>query len=431
MTLSFSSLPAGDADQSAASREAVLNERARTGDRQALLDLYELLQERIFRRATRYVQLYRQSIPWYLDAQDLAQEANLAMYHCLDEAASKDQPIAYLLGAGYGAIRYAWVQALQESRLVSLDRPRSQDNPALLHEFIPAPTNAGASATQDERKQELLSEMLSHLPCEQRTILAHRLGLDDQVVGTVQETAHWVQQSTGSTFRKERKAYATLLYRLAPFFPQYAERVVFLEQAYAQACEQGTSLSAQRFAQAMGISHEEAIVFLYEREGAPCQTRRALVQQQARQRLERAYTDLFTPGRAMAIRTLARRAGTDDRTARQYLLEHEGARRLLVQQRLEQAYTDLLMQGQHITVSALALQAGTQRKAARTFLHKREGTHRLTPQTIAHQDAIQRLAQAFNELRSQGQPITVSELAKLAGTTRTTARKYLKQEVCA
>ncbi|HEY1349620.1 MAG TPA: hypothetical protein VGF67_08360 [Ktedonobacteraceae bacterium] len=102
--------------------------------------MYNLHQERLIRRAASSVQAYRQSIPWYLNAQDLAQEASLVMYRRLDEASTKDNPLAYPVGTRYAAIRCAGIQAMREPRLTSLDRPRSQDDGTLLHECVPAPT---------------------------------------------------------------------------------------------------------------------------------------------------------------------------------------------------------------------------------------------------------------------------------------------------
>lgn len=407
-------------------QEQELEQLARAGDRQALLELYTVLQKYILQRARRYMRNYRDVLPPYIEAQDLAQEACLVMYQKLDEAPTKDRPLAYLLGVGYAEIRYAWLRAMRTPRQTSLDRPRSEQDPRPLHEFIPAPPSSAVADTSDDSRASLLAEAVSRLPSDQRVVLAHRLGLDDQVTGSFQEISSWLQLPPSSLLSKERKAYATLLYQLASFFPQYTERVKLLEHAYVELLAQGTSLNAPTLAQAAGVSREEAVVFLYERENAPCQAYSDILHQDAWRRLEQAYNELQGQGKIVHVKALARLAGAGGKAAQRYLLEREGGPRPTVQQRLEQAYNQMQAHGQMILVSELARQARTQRKQAREFLRARGGEQGITSQQLAHQDAWRKLELACAELKAQQKPLSVNGLARQAGTSRQTARMYVR-----
>lgn len=363
-------------------QEAALNERARTGDHQTLLEVYHLLQERLLRRAIRYVQHYRQSLPWYLDAQDLAQEASLAMYLRLDEACTKDHPIAYLVGSGYAAIRCAGVRAMCEPPLTSLDRSRAPDDATLLHECVPAPTTPLPSLSQEHPHDAPLYQALAQLPEEQQTVIQHYYGLHEHAPshsGDIRRELGWTRSRTRY---QRKKALATLALALTSLYPHSADQ----------------------------------------------HTMDAHIAPEQRARLDHAYRELRAACGKAGVLALKQASHVDSMVARAYLLEQEGDRRHADHQRLEQVYREMQETGQHITVSELARQAGTYRQMARKFLREREGTQRPTAQERTHWEAFQRLERAYRELPTQGQTITIKALAQRAEVSRPTAEKYLKEQ---
>jgi RNA polymerase sigma factor (sigma-70 family) len=362
--------------------EKELERRIHAGDRQALLDLYSLLQAQIARCAARYMETYRHFLPSYIEPQDLVQEASLAMYQRLDEAATKDSPAAYLTATGYRSMRYTCVEAIQEPRMTSLDAPCFDDDETPLREYIssPEPTPLTPSPTQQHAP---LFEAVERLPDDQHTVVMQRVGLGDQATHTLYEIALHLGKSVGSVARLEHRAYTALYFQLKDTYPHYAEHVLASKTA----------------------GHETW------------------------QRLDQAYTNLHTQGQPITGEILAYAAGVNEDDALAFLWEREGTQRLssrqAARQRLDQAYAHLRHQHKKITVKALMSQAGTCREATSRYLKDRKGIRYPTPEQ-SHQNSLRRLEQAYCTLLSQGETITVESLARHAHAGKATASKYLK-----
>lgn len=95
----------------------------------------------------------------------------------------------------------------------------------------------------------------------------------------------------------------------------------------------------------------------------------------------------------------------------------------VVNAQLYQAFTDMQAQEERITFRALARKAGVSRSSARKYLTAKgyQSVHEREQEEIQ-----QRLKAAYSSLRRKHLPITYQRLAEQAGVCRTTAYKYLK-----
>lgn len=359
--------------------ETKLEQRLIAGDRQALPDLHALLQARFTPRAARLVQTYRHLLPAYLEAQDLVQEANLTVYKRLPEAMAKVFPLAYLIAVGYQTIRNRCFDAIKEPNSVSLDRPWFEGDETPLHEYLPALLSLPAHEGMNEAKYAPLHDAMAHLPEDQRSVLCALVGWYQHPSTGMRELARQLGKSTGYVLRRERLARTALYFRLKRSYPQYVEHALAsqssqmqswqrLEQACSQMQALGRPISVQALVKATGVHHEYVMAFLQEREG----TRRLPAHEEAWQRLERAYAELQAQSKKISVSALARQAGSQDETAKRYLLEREGAPRLSARQRLERAYAEQQAQGQSISVGTLARCAGTSWASASKYLQAKE-----------------------------------------------------------
>jgi DNA-directed RNA polymerase specialized sigma24 family protein len=386
-----------------AEMDTALERRLLAGDPGALPELQTLLQARFSRRAASYLQRYRHLLPAYLDVQDLLQEAYLVVYKHLKEIANLDAPLSYLIASGYQAMRVFCLAAIREPQALSLDRPYTEDEERPFHEYIPSLAWYDASPNAQEVDYTALYHAIDQLPVEQRAVVIYRFGLYEEAPHSLAETARRIGKGARSQVcQLERRAYTALYFQLREVYSQYAQDVLArrpatrlrLVQASAQLQAQGEFLSARALRRAAGVSYEDAAAFVQEQRGT-----RQRAPQRARQEAS-AYN----------------------------IQEHQAA-----WQRFDRAYAELQAAGRPITVKALVRQANGNRlsggccASARKYLQER-GLAPLMNAVTSHQDAWQRLDQAYAELQATGQPMRVRTLSRMAGVSEPTARKYLREK---
>jgi|GEM_PF-1227908 len=144
------------------------------------------------------------------------------------------------------------------------------------------------------------------------------------------------------------------------------------------------------------------------------------------QRLERAWTYLEAQHLPVTAAQLARLAAvhfiTADRFLRRRTRPAEGAERSLTE-RLEQAYTQLQATGKRVTAYALAKQVDVHPSTAQRFLLAHENTGPQNP----HARCVEQLERAYAALQEEGVSLTVNLLARRAGVHYHTARAFVAQ----
>lgn len=257
-------------------QEVSLVKRARAGDREAFLDLYASLQPSVFRCATRYVLTYHHRRPSYIEAHDLAQEANAAMLQCMEEASSNNSPAAFLAAVGYSTIRHTGRASLKGPLLTSLDASCFKDGKTPLRESIPSSV---CQPLERSRMQDApLAHAVHHLPNRLRTVLERRIGWGDQPAHTMQEMALQLGKTTSAVSRLERLTCTALYFQFDGIYPQYVEHVLAnrpakraewqrLQQACTDLLAQGQAVTVSILSQCARVSHEAARDFFQEREG--------------------------------------------------------------------------------------------------------------------------------------------------------------------
>jgi DNA-directed RNA polymerase specialized sigma24 family protein len=269
-------------------------------------------------------------LPPLLGAEDLIQEANLVLCKRLDEASVKEDPLSYLVAAGYHAMDCACVLALREPRAGSLDAPRYSDDETPWHEYVPSsvlPASPYANAGDDEYAP--LYQALGQLPGEQRTVIEHSYGLGEHAPsnrGEIRDALGWTKSRT--TYQR-KKTLVALALALKDVYPQYVGQHSLmahiperyqqrLDQAYAALQTQGKVCIAHLM-RAARVESWMAAAYLHE-QGISCLS----AHERSRQHLERAYRELRAQGQPVSAKTLAGRAHANIGRARKYLKEQEG-----------------------------------------------------------------------------------------------------------
>jgi RNA polymerase sigma factor (sigma-70 family) len=310
-----------------------LEERLRSGDRQVMNELLELLQPRLLRRAYHYIRDFRHVVPAYLEVYDLVQEASVVILKYLEEARTKDSPLGYLITVGYQAMRYICFRLVQEPRLLSLDRPFSEDDETPLHEHLPTSLLPSSPYEQekDVSKYEPLYEAISRLSDDQRRAIQQAYGIEEQAPSRDCEIERELGWSTGRVRYQKNRALAALALALQEAYPQYGQSA-----------------------------------------------RLACIPEEQWRRLDEAYDRLQRQGRFISHNVLMREARVHAWMVGAYFMAREGKPRLSrheqVQRKLDQAYTALQVKGEVITIEALKREAKSSWEVAHAYLNKRGGS---------------------------------------------------------
>lgn len=361
-----------------------LDERLRSGDQQIMNKLPELLQPRLLRRAYQYIRDFRHVVPAYLEAFDLVQEASMVILKRLEEAHTKDSPLAYLVATGYQTMRYLCLSFFQEPHTTSLDRPFSEDDDTPLHEHLSTSLLQSSPYEQEETdKYEALYQAVEQLPELQRIAIEHAYGLGEHAASRECEMQRDLCWSAARVRHYKHKGLISLILALHDNYPYNTQETLLtcipdaerkrLEQVYArlQAQSQEQQISLRRLQQEAKVRSWAASAYLQAMERESRLSR----EMQMRQKLDRAYAALQARGEVITRSMLQREAGVGQRIASAYLDERIGplwraGRFAATRRRLSQAYADMLAKNERVSISALSRAALVDYRTARAYLRQ-------------------------------------------------------------
>ncbi|MGI9057452.1 MAG: RNA polymerase sigma factor [Ktedonobacteraceae bacterium] len=284
-----------------AEQESKLVERARCGDNQVRDEIVLGLVPWVQRYAFRYATTYRWvSAP--LEQLDLAQEGSQALLECFGQALHADNPLSYLLGCAYGAIRrychrfntliVSPEMACPCCPIERLDVPVSGgvvfegEEKMTLGERVSAP-----SRVESEVDERPIVQAIDTLVPTVREVMWRWSGLAQTGAETVQEIAggvHGESSAYKTVYSRWWRGRLVLREKLKGVYPRW----------YAQSVLEGPKYKAY---QEVRINREQ------------------------RQRLDRAYDALQARGQKVTGVALGKEAGVAHTRVGVYLREREKA----------------------------------------------------------------------------------------------------------
>ncbi len=242
-----------------------------------------------------------------------------------------------------------------------------------------------------------------------------------------EQTEYPVQRKRGPSSRSERPSPTTRSVEPRPSTDGQQR----LERAWTYLEVQHLPITAARLARLAAVHFITADRFLRRRTRPVEQTERSMTE-----RLEQAYTQLQATGKRVTAYALAKQVDVHPSTAQRFLLVHENTgpqnpHARCVEQ-LERAYAALQEEGVPLTVNLLARRAGVHYHTARTFVEHRQPTS-VSPVRQAtgprrNLEIQVPLEQAYAQMQAEGKAISERGLARQAGVSRSSARRFLKQQ---
>jgi RNA polymerase sigma factor (sigma-70 family) len=241
------------------------------------------------------------------------------------------------------------------------------------------------------------------------------------------QTGHPVQRKHGPSSRSERPSPTTRLGGPRPLTDGQQR----LERAWTYLEAQHLPITAARLARLAAVHFITADRFLQRRMRPVEGAERSLTE-----RLEQAYTQLQATGKRVTAYALAKQVDVHPSTAQRFLLAHENTGpqnpHARCVEHLERAYAALQEEGVPLTVNLLARRAGVHYHTARAFVAQRQPTD-VSPVRQAtgprRNPEIQApLEQAYAHMQAEGKAISERGLARRAGVSRSSARRFLKQQ---
>jgi RNA polymerase sigma factor (sigma-70 family) len=325
-----------------------------------------------------------------------------------------------------------------------------------LGETLAEPHVPSCDAQEHTRKHQQVEALLSHLSPRAEQVLRLCFGLfeDDgrprspaeiadllaipvHAVHTAKQQAlarlrtiaegHAVQRKRAPSSRSERPSSTTRPGEPRPLTDGQQR----LERAWTYLEAQHLPITAARLARLAAVHFITADRFLRRRTRPVEQTERSLAE-----RLEQAYTRLQTTGKRVTAYALAKEVDVHPSTAQRFLLAHENTGpqnpHARCVEHLERAYVALQEEGVPLTVNLLARRAGVHYHTARAFVAHRQPTG-VSPVRQAtgprRNPEIQApLEQAYAHMQAEGKAISERGLARQAGVSRSSARRFLKQQ---
>jgi lambda repressor-like predicted transcriptional regulator len=241
------------------------------------------------------------------------------------------------------------------------------------------------------------------------------------------QTGHPVQRKRAPSRRGEQPSPTTRSVEPRPLTDGQQR----LERAWTYLEAQHLAVTAAQLARLAAVHFITADRFVRRRMRPAEQAERSLTE-----RLEQAYTHLQATGKRVTAYALAKEVDVHPSTAQRFLLAHENTgpqnphARCIEQ--LERAYAALQEEGVSLTVNLLARRAGVHYHTARAFVAHRHPTcaspTRQATGPRRNPEIQAPLEQAYAHMQAESKVISERGLARQAGVSRSSARRFLRQQ---
>jgi len=241
------------------------------------------------------------------------------------------------------------------------------------------------------------------------------------------QTGHPVQRKRAPSSHSERPSSTTYSGEPRPLTDGQQR----LERAWTHLEAHHLPITAARLARLAVVHFITADRFLRRRTRPAEGAERSLTEQ-----LEQAYTQLQATGKRVTAYALAKQVDVHPSTAQRFLLAHENIgpqnpHARCVEQ-LECAYAALQEEGVPLTVNLFARRAGVHYHTARAFVAQRQPNFappvRQATGLRRNPEIQAPLEQAYAHMQAEGKTISERGLARQAGVSRSSARRFLKQQ---